>query len=41
MKLEKSTFLFSALKDALEDLIKDRDKYFTLCETYRATLTPR
>ncbi|CAF3211250.1 unnamed protein product [Rotaria sp. Silwood2] len=31
----------SALKEALEYLIKDRDKYFTLCETYRATLTPR
>jgi hypothetical protein len=31
----------SALKEALEHLIKNRDKYFTLCETYRATLTPR
>jgi len=29
------------LKDALEYLIQDRDKYFTLCENYRATLTPR
>ncbi|CAF1039156.1 unnamed protein product [Rotaria sordida] len=32
---------YNALKEALEYLIKDRDKYFTLCETYRATLTPR
>ncbi|CAF1526107.1 unnamed protein product, partial [Adineta steineri] len=32
---------YNALKEALEHLIKDRDKYFTLCETYRATLTPR
>lgn len=31
----------SALKDALEELIQDRDKYFTLCETYRVCLTPR
>jgi uncharacterized protein YpbB len=39
-----NNFIFksnSALKEALEHLIKDRDKYFTLCETYRATLTPR
>ncbi|CAF3644864.1 unnamed protein product [Rotaria socialis] len=32
---------YNGLKEALEYLIKDRDKYFTLCETYRATLTPR
>ncbi|CAF0922248.1 unnamed protein product [Adineta ricciae] len=32
---------YNTLKDALEHLIQDRDKYFTLCENYRATLTPR
>ncbi|UJR36757.1 hypothetical protein I4U23_029472 [Adineta vaga] len=32
---------YNTLKEKLDHLIKDRDKYFTLCETYRATLTPR
>ncbi|CAF1417330.1 unnamed protein product [Didymodactylos carnosus] len=32
---------YNALTDAVEQVIKERDKYFTLCETYRATFTPR
>ncbi|CAF0808218.1 unnamed protein product [Adineta ricciae] len=32
---------YNTLKNALQHLIQDRDKYFTLCENYRATLTPR